>query len=289
MWGDLSDTPRDAWLGLMQATLSDEGYRQVIAEWNADDALEDAGGGAGGGFGNGTPPADGGPGGTPPGGGPGGGGPGQLLFGTQYYWVAIIGAPSASDPWQWQWGGHHVTVNATIVGPNLALTPSFIGVQPATYTNENGETIRPLGAIEDDAFALVNALDAEQRVAAVLGDESIDLVLGPGQDGRIFQPEGLPASEMNDDQRTAFLRLIGHYAGLGDDAAARMAEIEADLDETYLAWYGPTEEGSAAYFRVTGPTIVVEYAPQGMGGDPANHIHGIDRDPTNDDDARYTS
>ncbi len=82
-------------------------------------------------------------------------------------------------------GGHHVTINATVVGPNVALTPSFIGCQPCEYTDANGNTVRaPLGEIEDDAFALVNSLDATQQQAAILGSSPIDLVLGPGQDGR---------------------------------------------------------------------------------------------------------
>jgi len=150
--------------------------------------------------------------------------------------------------------------------------------------------VRPLGDIEDEAFALVNSLDATQQGAAILGSTSIDLVLGPGQDGKTIQPEGLPASQMNADQQAALLKLISHYAGLVNDtaAAARMAEIQSGLDKTYFAWYGPTTPGSAAYFRITGPTIVVEYSPQQMGGDPANHIHGIYRDPTNDYGAKYT-
>ena len=99
---------------------------------------------------------------------------------------------------------------------------------------------------------------------------------------------------MTDDQRSAFLTLIGHYGGLGkaEDTAVRMSEIEEALGQTYFAWYGPTTPGSAAYFRITGPTLVIEYAPQGdPQGDPtatANHIHGIYRDPTNDYGARYT-
>ncbi|MCB0163182.1 MAG: DUF3500 domain-containing protein [Anaerolineae bacterium] len=258
MWGNLSETQQNAWLALMQATLSPEGYNRVIAEWTADDTLENGGRG--------------------------------LQFGSQYYWVALIGTPSETEPWQWQWGGHHVTVNATIVGPNISLTPSFIGAQPATYTDANGNTVRPLGDIEDEAFALVNSLDATQQQAAIMGATSIDLVLGPGQDGKILQPEGLPASQLTADQQAALLHLIGHYAGLvnDEDAAARMAEIEDGLDETYFAWYGPTTAGSAVYFRVTGPTIVIEYSPQQMGGNAANHIHGIYRDPTNDYGAAYT-
>jgi hypothetical protein len=265
MWGNMSETQQNAWLQVMQATLSSEGHNRVIAEWNADDVLAAQEGGSAG---------------------PGG----QLQFGKQYYWIALIGTPSETEPWQWQWGGHHVTINATIVGPTISLTPSFIGVQPATYIDANGNTVRPLGDIEDEAFALVNSLDATQQQAAILGDTPIDLVLGPGQDGKTLQPEGLPASQMTTDQHAALLKLIGHYTGLvnEEDAAARMAELQSTLDQTYFAWYGPTTPGSAAYFRITGPTLVIEYSPQQMGGDPANHIHGIYRDPTNDYGAKYT-
>lgn len=275
MWGDMSEAQQNAWLKVMQATLSAEGYNRVLAEWNADDALAAAQGSGGGG-------------------GPGG----QLLFGKKYYWVAIIGTPSETSAWQWQWGGHHVTVNATIVGANIALTPSFIGVQPATYTDANGNTVRPLGDIEDEAFALVNTLDATQQQAAILGATPIDLVLGPGQDGKTIQTEGLPAAQLTAAQQAALLTLIGHYAGLVNDAAAaaRMAEIKAGLAQTAFAWYGPTTAGSAAYFRISGPSLVIEYAPQGgggtgtgLGGAASNqHIHGIYRDPTNDYGAKNT-
>ena len=61
-----------------------------------------------------------------------------------------------------------------------------------------------------------------------------------------------------------------------------MAEIEANIADTWFAWSGSTEDGKAAYFRIQGPTLVIEYAPQGMGGDPTMHIHTIYRDPTND-------
>jgi len=91
-------------------------------------------------------------------------------------------------------------------------------------------------------------------------------------------------------RRMKIVDCVGHYAGLAndEDAAARTAEIQSTLSQTYLAWYGPTTQGSAAYFRITGPTIVIEYSPQEMGGDPANHIHGVYRDPTNDYGAALT-
>ena len=58
---------------------------------------------------------------------------------------------------------------------------------------------------------------------------------------------------------------------------------QADLADTWFAWSGPTTNGSAAYFRIQGPTLVIEYAPQGS----VDHIHTIYRDPTNDYGAKF--
>jgi Protein of unknown function (DUF3500) len=80
--------------------------------------------------------------------------------------------------------------------------------------------------------------------------------------------------------------LIAEWAGImnGNSATTRMAEIKADMNETWFAWSGPTrgEAGSniTAYYRIQGPHVVIEYAPQR--DEPANHVHTIYRDPTND-------
>ena len=119
----------------------------------------------------------------------------------------------------------------------------------------------------------------------------IDLVLGPGEDGRTIESQGIAGADLTDEQKVLLLALIGHYGGLvnEEDAAARMAELESELDQTYFAWYGPTDQsnGGGIYFRVTGPSIVIEYSGQQMGGDPTDHIHGIYRDPTNDYGAEF--
>ena len=258
MWGNLKEPQRAAWLAVMQATLSSEGYRRVTDEWRADDALARQSGA--------------------------GRGPD---FGMGFYYIALIGRPSETEPWQWQWGGHHVTINATVAGPHVSLTPSFIGVQPAAFSDARGTTVRPLGDIERDAFALMSWLDADQQRAATLAKRPADVVLGPGEDGKKIAPEGLPAARMSDDQRAALMRLIAHYSGLvnDEDAADRTAEIRAGLDQTYFAWNGATTPGAAIYFRVTGPKVVIEYSAQSQGPGPgggASHIHGIYRDPTND-------
>ena len=186
-----------------------------------------------------------------------------------------------------QFGGHHLAINVTVVGANSVMTPSLPAAQPAKFEWE-GRTVRPLGNENDKAFALVNALDEKQKGQAILGSRVADLVLGPGQDGRVIQPEGLRASAMTPPQQAMFVELVREWAGIMHDAFAgpRMNEIRANLAQTYFAWSGPTTNGSAAYFRIQGPTLVIEYAPQSGSVD---HIHTIYRDPTNDYSAKIAA
>ena len=93
---------------------------------------------------------------------------------------------------------------------------------------------------------------------------------------------------MNEKQRAMLLDVISEWAGIIHEtaAAARMAELRAEINEMWFAWSGPVTAapGSniAAYYRIQGPHVVIEYAPQQMGGDPAMHVHTMYRDPTND-------
>jgi hypothetical protein len=186
-----------------------------------------------------------------------------------------------------QFGGHHLALNITIAGEHGVLTPTLTGAQPALYTVD-GKTVRPLGQESDKALALLNALDENQRKKAVLSYELADLVLGPGQDGKTIQPEGLKATDMNERQRAMMLDVISEWAGIINEnaAAGRMEEIKAGMNNTWFAWSGPTTASPGrnitAYYRIQGPNLVIEYAPQTLGGDPAMHIHTMYRDPTND-------
>jgi Protein of unknown function (DUF3500) len=206
-------------------------------------------------------------------------------FGRNEYYIAILGTPSPSQPWMIQFGGHHLAINLTIVGKENVLTPSHTGTQPASYSL-NGQTIRPLGKENDKAFALINALDAAQRKEAILNYQVADTVLGPGHDGEVIQPEGVRASKFTPGQQAMLFDLINEWVSILNDAAAspKMAEIKSRLGDTYFAWSGPTTNGSAAYFRIQGPTVEIEYAPTGGSTD---HIHTFYRDPTNDYGANF--
>ena len=214
------------------------------------------------------------------------------MFGRDLYYFSILGKPSAQDPWMLQFGGHHLALNITIAGERGVLTPSFVGAQPAIFTR-GGKTVRPLASESDKAYALLQSLDESQRKQAILSYRVADVVLGAGQDGRSIEPEGLKVSSMNERQRVLLVDLIGEWAGIVHDsaAAARMTEIKATLADTWFAWSGPTTlaQGSnvTAYYRIQGPTLVIEYAPQG--GEPTLHIHTMYRDPTNDYGRKLTA
>jgi hypothetical protein len=209
------------------------------------------------------------------------------MFGKDLYYISILGKPSEKEPWMLQFGGHHLALNITIAGERGILTPTLTGAQPALFTS-NGKTVRPLGQESDKALALLNALDANQKKQAILSFRLADLVLGPGQDGKTIQPEGLKASAMNEKQRAMLLDVISEWAGIIHESAAgaRMAELKADINETWFAWSGPTTaapgKNISAYYRIQGPHLVIEYAPQTLGGDPSLHVHTMYRDPTND-------
>jgi len=296
---EMNAAQTSAAMALVSSALSPRGMEKVQQIMEGDEVLKASEGNGPGGRGRGGPPPGRGPGGPPPGNGDGrggaragngppfGNGGAGLLFGKDLYFISILGTPSQKNPWMLQFGGHHLALNITIDGERGILTPTLTGAQPALYT-ANGKTVRPLGQESDKAIGLLNTLDENQRKQAILSYRLADLVLGPGQDGKTIQPEGLKASNMSEKQRTMLLDVISEWAGIIHEgaAAARMAELKADINETWFAWSGPATvtPGSniAAYYRIQGPHLVIEYAPQQMGGDPSMHVHTMYRDPTND-------
>ena len=252
--GDLNEKQQAAVHTLLQAVLSKSGYQKVVDIINGDEVLRQ------------TDPMA-----------------GRLNFGKAEYYVSILGTPSDKTPWMLQFGGHHLAINATLVGDKMTLAPSLPAAQPAKYTL-GGKTIQPLGREMAKGFTLIQALNDEQKKQAIRAAYYIDLVLGPGQDGRKLAPEGIPATALTQSQKALLLELISEWVNNVNEpnAATKMAEIKADLVKTYFAWGGTTTTGSAAYYRVTAPTLVLEYSPQRMGGDGTGHTHCIYRDPSND-------
>jgi hypothetical protein len=301
---EMNPEQRSAAMALVSSALSAKGFEKVQQIMDGDEVnkLNEAknppfgNNGNSPPRGNGSGPPPGGVNGPPPGNGanrPPFSGDSSTLFGKDLYYVSILGTPSEQNPWMLQFGGHHLALNMTIAGERGVLTPTLTGAQPALYTI-NGKVVRPLAQESDKALTLLQALDDKQRKQAVLSYQLADLVLGPGQDGKTIVPEGLKASAMTEHQRTLLLDVISQWASIihEDAAASRMAELAADINETWFSWSGPTTgtpgRNITAYYRIQGPHLVIEYAPQSLGGDPAMHVHTMYRDPTNDYGQRLT-
>lgn len=213
------------------------------------------------------------------------------------YYIAFFGDPTdTSSAYEVQFGGHHLGINATLDGATDAITfaPTHLGMQPAVYTDEEGNEVQPFDGIYTDAFAFFDSLTAEQQATITSGDVSM---CAPGDTCDFSTGSGLTGADLTDEQKELLLDLIENWSGMADEetTATTRAEIEATLDETVIAWSGETTydmtTGNGINFSISGPNVYVAFqAQQGSAGADVDgvttsgwgHVHTIYRDPSND-------
>jgi Protein of unknown function (DUF3500) len=228
------------------------------------------------------------------------------LFDPDRYCFKVFGSPGEAT-WGWQFAGHHVVLNFTVVdGRYISPTPCMLGSQPASFG-----ILAPLADDEELGFRLVNSLDAAQRHAAIIhhrpppdlaarmvpkiGEiERPDRVFDPEPDYVISDeerdilsyvrasPKGVPASSLNQPQFDSLAALVGAFVRrLPDEVAgAQLHDLERmGMDSLTFAWAGGTSPGDRHYYRVQGPTLLIEHDnTQGNG----THIHSAWRNPADD-------
>jgi hypothetical protein len=198
----------------------------------------------------------------------------------ELYFISIFGQPDAKGTWGWRWEGHHLALNFTVVkGEFIAGAPNFLGSNPAEVRSGPRKGLRVLWAEEDNARQLVKSLNEEQRTVAVYTNVApSDIITSADRKARSLSPQGLPASKMTKDQRTLLLSLLKEYVyRVRPDVADKdLAKIEqAGLDKVHFAWAGTFEPGKGSYYRVQGPTFLLEFDNT---QNNANHIHAVWRD-----------
>ncbi len=267
--GDLTDEQRRRLHHLLRASTSSQGYQKIAGVIRLDEVLHEEASAA---VESGEERV-----------------PERLLesWTSANYWIAVFGQPG--DPaWGWLINGHHMAASFTVVGDRIAFTPLFLGAEPHEIERGLEAGWRVLANEGERGWRLLQALSAEQRAVAVLGGEiPFDVLTGPGRKGSLSEFSGLRASSLNEVQRTLMWELVQEYAANADDAAAdaQLDKIRADgLDALHFAWIGPTDDRTARYYyRVHGPSVLIEYiVEEGVGGNAANHVHSIMRDPGND-------
>ena len=207
---------------------------------------------------------------------------GVMKYGSKYFSVAFVGEPSTKEPWMFQFGGHHLAINATVFGPDVSFSPMLTGGQPL-HLRVDGDDIFIVRREAVAAHAFLDSLTHDQREQTVRGEQPIDLVLGPGKYGVTVAPEGIKGSELTATQRTLLLDVIEARLGFmnSDDHVVKMKTVRAEIEDTYFGWWGPQDVLGAAYFRVTSPSLVLEYAVQDGEG-IVDHVHSMYRELDND-------
>ena len=253
--GELTVAERNAAHHLLQVVLSPMGYQKVLDIMAADQRIAD----------NGV----------------------DYDAGLDYYIIALFGQPSTSAPWMLQFGGHHLGLNLTLVGDKVVCAPLHTGILPAKF-DAQGKIIRGLGRENDKAFDLVATFTPQQLSSAIIDHDVSDLLCGPGRPQANFAQQGLRGADMTPHQREMMFDLSREWVGVLNDvhAAPRLDAVRKALNDTFFAWSGPLKheegENGESYFRLHGPSLLIEHAPQGNQGGYKLHVHTIMRDLQND-------
>ena len=202
----------------------------------------------------------------------------------ELYYTWIFGVPHPDSAWGWRFEGHHLSVNVTQVrGSTQIVAPLFMGANPARVPSGPEMGLRLLAQEEDLARELLATLTPPQRARTILADSTFgDIVTRNDPEVGPLPQQGLSAAEMTPEQRTQLRRLLEVYAErMTEDAAREQLHriAEAGFDQLRFAWAGSEEIGEAHYYRIHGPTVLVEYDNT---QNDANHIHTVWRDLQND-------
>lgn len=198
----------------------------------------------------------------------------------ELYYVTIFGEPVANGTWGWRFEGHHISLNWTIVrGQSIAPTPQFFGSNPDAVRSGPRRDMRVLAAEQDLARALLENLSESQRAQAIISATAPpDIFSWHQRKAAPLEQRGIAFGDLTTEQRGLLLALIEEYAGAQPEAVAeaRLARLrEAGLAHIRFAWMGGLLRGEPHYYRLQGPTFLIEYDNT---QDDANHIHAVWRD-----------
>ena len=219
-----------------------------------------------------------------------------IRYGTEKYYITMMGIPSPDNPWGFQLDGHHLVINYFVLGDQVVMTPAFWGGEPV-YADAGmylGNHI--LQEEQNTGLRLMQSLDSGQRQRATIEASKVrnDQVAAANQDNLVLDYEGIKGSDLNSQQRLQLLNVIRSFVGALREphAEVTMEEIGQHIDNTYFAWVGESKDDSVFYYRIHSPVILIEFDHQGPVGtlhkNPAgvptrDHIHTVVRTPNGND------
>ena len=213
------------------------------------------------------------------------------------YHVTVMGTPSATEPWGWQFDGHHAIINYFVLGDQVVMTPMFAGSEPVIASSGKYSGTAVLQDEQAAGHKMINALPDAQRKAAMIGAAKTrnNNLTEAWKDNVVVDHAGASAADFTAAQKQQLLDLVGLYvANLADGhARVRMDEVRRHIDQTRFAWIGETTPGSVFYYRIHSPVILIEFDHQTpanlrhLAQDPSapnpQHIHVVVRTPNGND------
>ena len=168
------------------------------------------------------------------------------------YYLRVFGEPGGTGPWGWRFGGHHVSLNNLVVdGMVRAVTPCFLGADPAVSPLLGPAPLRPLAGAEDLARELVRSLDPGQAACATLLDRAPQDIMGGNR------------SRLADGDQMMYLAELWRRPFTEPDLAGRIARMDSDMEQG-------TGYDDGDYQR-----LALTHAPKGL---PAAELDGGQRD-----------
>lgn len=198
----------------------------------------------------------------------------------EMYFVSIYGDPGGTAPWGWKFEGHHLSINFTILDAKpVAFAPSFFGSNPAVVRDGPQAGKRALREEEESARALMASFTEQQRTRALFSDTAPrETMTAENREATLLEPVGVAYGELMPAQKRLFEKVLDAYLGrvAPELAKTRLEAMQkAGLDTARFGWAGTLEPGGPHYYRVQGPTFLIEY--DNVQND-ANHIHSVWRD-----------
>jgi hypothetical protein len=209
---------------------------------------------------------------------------GTPLRDPERYYFAVFGQPSDNARWTLSIEGHHLSLNFVVdKGQVTSFSPLALCSNPATVMTDAVPSIkkgmRLLASEEQLAFELLESLSADQKKQAVIASEALKEVRAAGEpQPPQTSPEGIAAKELSEKQRELLKQLVSAYlANIPEDVADQRAKLIAGdgWEKVHFAWAGSEKPGVGHYYRVQGPSFLIEFVntQPDAAGNPANHIH----------------
>jgi len=224
---------------------------------------------------------------------------------NQYsYNFLLFGEPSLTEPWGWNFYGHHLCLNCFVVEKQMVISPTFMGAEPNIIDEGPWKGLTIFTEEEAKGLELMRSLPSGVRDAAQVYKLMKDPAMPEGRwhpadqrhlggafhDNRVIPYEGVRVTEFTAVQQKHLLdvaKVFLSYLPPGP-LRARMSQLERHLPETRFAWIGGYGDDDTFYYKIHSPVVMIEFDHHSgvflTNEEPWKcHIHTVVRTPNGND------